>query len=145
MIRSANEQDVIEMIVMGKAMHQESSYRDIEFSSAVFEHTLLTCIQEDEALVMVDEHEGELRGMFVGFYQHHFFSTKTVASDLLLYVKPELRSGRIGYNLAKAYTDWGESVADDVQVGITTGVNEKGTQRLYEALGYKQCGIILKR
>ena len=88
---------------------------------------------------------GEIRGMFVGVLNEHFFSANTIATDLFLYVKPEHRGSRDGYALIKGYLAWCEEInADVVKMGITTGINEEKTAELYKKLGFSYSGSIYK-
>lgn len=144
MIREIQPEDIPNIMPMCVAMHAESEYRNDGFSHDKMED-LLDRTQMPNLLGLVSVHDNEITGMFIGTLTEHFFSHNTITCDLLLYVKPEYRGTRDGYQLIKGYLAWAEEVeADVVKMGITTGINEEKTRKLYEKLGFCYSGSIYK-
>lgn len=129
-------------------MHAESPrYRDLEFSEVKlgeiinrFHNTPLHGV----ILVAVDKRG--IAGMFWGYVDEFFFGHDRYAADLLLYVNPDRRKGRVAYRLVKAFEEWAaDRSALHIQAGISTGIDNEGYARFYERMGYIGSGIVLSK
>lgn len=143
MIRRAQHADIPEIIRLSETMHMESRYRALPYNGAKFAGLLRGLIDTDSGLVVVAEKDGGLIGAIAGMVTDHFFADAKIAYEFGLYVEPAQRGTLAGYRLAKAYIDWAtEQGADQIDMGITTGIAEERTGKMYERLGLKHVGII---
>lgn len=82
-------------------------------------------------------------GFVIGYISPHFFSTTYYAQDMALYVRPDWRGTSAAYRLLNAFKEWAvDSGAAVIRLGITTGVKEQATGRLYERMGFSRAGTI---
>lgn len=147
MIRDLRMEDVERCLELGRAMHQESSFRDNDWD----ESKLWALVHQYDAdkqhwCMLVSEVGDEIVGMFVGFAANHYFGNDLISSDLLLYVTPEKRGGTHGVKLIRAYEKWARSVGvREIQLGVSTGITTERTGQLYQALGFTDKSFIFKK
>lgn len=147
MIREYNHHtDWVKVKHLARLMHKESTYRDLDFCEDrlmdVYKGTL-----EGHYTVFVNETpENNISGMVGGVISPHFFGNDLIVQDLFIYVHENARHGYLGVKLIKqleAFAD--KRGAKVVCLGITTGINEERTAKLYEKLGYTYSGSIWKK
>lgn len=128
------------------AMHAESpEYRDNHFSHDKMEDLLDRCVEYPQLLCLLSVQGDEITGMFIGSLSEFFFGDDLITSDLLCYVKPEYRGSRDGYQLLKGYMEWSAEIGANVtKLGITTGITEEKTAKLYKKLGFEYSGSVYK-
>lgn len=143
-IRAATIEDVPRLVELGQAMHSESPrFSRLTFDADKLAAFLGSAVNAPHVLVLVAERDGQIVGGFVGLAMEHWASRDLVATDLALFIDPGKRGGLMASRLLRAYLDWAElRGAKLIQCGITTGVEELATGRLYEALGLSRCGVI---
>ena len=143
MIRSAEYQDIPDLIAMGREMHAASRYRVLPFAPEKLSELLLVLITEGSmGIVLVAEDQGRIVGAMIGMCNPFWASEALVATDLALYVDPITR----GMGVAKALACHFRSHAEKrgavlVQVGSTTGL--PGASDLYRSIGFKAVGEVL--
>lgn len=149
-IREAKHDDIPELVAMGRAMHEESpEYQRMDFSEEKVAKlarylcgTMLVPSRPGSALVAEDE--GRIIGMMAGFVIEHFFGHDKIASEYVLYVKPEHRRGTAAVRLIRAFEKWALSQGvRAIMPGVTTGNKTERTQALYMHLGYEANGVTL--
>lgn len=130
---------------MGRLMHGESPrFRPLPFSQEKAQQLIEALIARGGAFVA--DIGGTLVGMFGGVVVEHFFSTTKMACDVVLYVTPEYRGTRIAPRLVHAFERWAiEAGADELVLGVSTGIEADRTASLYERLGYERSGITLTK
>lgn len=145
-IRTAVPPDVPQLVELGARMHAESPrWSRLSFNGEKLAAFLLWTLEQKNWCTLVAEHEGRIRGVFVGMCCPHWCSDDLVAVDLALFINPEERGGITAARLLRAYMKWGEDMGCKmVQAGITTGVREQETARLYSALGMRPAGSIFE-
>jgi GNAT superfamily N-acetyltransferase len=147
MIRNIEAEDIPELVQLGFNMAKESDYVNDGYDFDKVEDLFDQVIQEDRFCGAVSVSDvGEIRGMFVGMLTEQFFSNNTLTTDLFLYVKPEYRGKRDGYQLIINYLEWAKEIgADTIMMGITTGIHEEKTGELYKKLGFCYCGSLYRQ
>ncbi len=142
-IRPAQPHDLVQLLEMGRLMHAESPrFRPVPFSTEKAQQLIEQLISRGGAFVA--EVDGALVGMFGGVVFEHFFSTTKMAADVVLYVTPEYRGGSLAARLVHAFERWAiEAGADELVLGVSTGIEAERTAGLYERLGYERSGISL--
>ncbi len=146
-IRKMREEDVSTCIELGRLMHDESFYRDNDYDERKLWAMWDQSVQNPHQFCMrVAEKDEEVFGLFVGYRYEHFFGYDICSSDLLLYIKPEYRGGTAAPRLIKAYEKWArESDVTEIQIGVSTGVREERTARLFERLGFGDRAIYYRK
>lgn len=145
MIRPAEERDVEELVSLGRLLHDLSSYREFGYSDEKVAKLLSQLIASPDGCVFVSEQRGEIVGGFAGGITEQWFSTDVVAFDLSLFLHPQKRSGFTAIRLVRAFIAWAKSKgAREIQLGITTGMNEDGTSELYRSLGFEHRGTLFR-
>lgn len=143
MIRPARSADIPEIIRLSEIMHQESRYRTLPYNGVKFAALLRQLIDSPAGMVAVAEKNGDIVGAIAGMVTDHYFADATISYELGLYVEKAHRGTMAGYRLAKEYIDWAkEKGADQIDMGITTGIDEERTGQLYERLGLQHVGIV---
>jgi GNAT superfamily N-acetyltransferase len=143
MIRPAGFRDIPEIIRLSETMHQESRYRDLPYSGQKFSALLRRLIDSPSGMVAVAEKDGQIVGAVAAVITEHYFADANISYELGLYVEKAHRGTLAGYRLAKEYITWARSKGvDQIDMGITTGIDEDRTGRMYERLGLKHVGIV---
>lgn len=137
MLRPPTENDLDAMLELLKMMHAESEYRSLPMDDAKVRKWLILAM--DKGFIRVHESEG-LDGIFMAMLSEYWFNHEVMASDLVLFVKPESRGKRIGFKLIRAYVDWANACRIEAHLSISTGVEVESTGRLYEKFGFQNVG-----
>ena len=147
MIRLFNEEDFPELLRLGKMMHEESNFRTLDFIDSKLIEIGKRCINTpNDYLGILNENNGEINGMFIGYITPFFFSDQKIATDFVLFINPEHRGGTLAIRFILEYEKWAkENNAKQIKLGIYTGVNEYRTSELYKHLGYKHSGVTFKK
>lgn len=138
-IRRAGRPDIPAIISMARDMHQESPrYRTLGFDaekiSALALHLMLT---PGAGGVLVAEKGDKIVGMFAFHVGQHFFSNDTFASDVVMYVRPEHRSGFIFPRMVKAFEAWAdEYLVAEKLLGVSAEIDSQQTIAVLERMGY---------
>jgi hypothetical protein len=141
--RKATLFDVPQLVALGRQMHAESRYADLPFDPAVLA-TSLTQMLTDQ-FVYVVERDGVLLGGMVGCLYPSWFGTGLMASDLALFVAPDRRGGIAAVQLVAAFKAWAAAMdALEITCGVTTGVHEAATDKLYRRLDFVPSGTAYK-
>lgn len=137
-IRTLTVKDGVQLLDLAREMHAESPrYSGVEFKSYKVLHMLGLVLNEQDGIGFVACEGERVVGFICGCLVEHFFSDARYASDLAVYVVPELRRAGIAAQLIKRFEEWAFAKgATEVTLGVSTGVNPDGTVRMYERLGY---------
>lgn len=143
MIRPATHDDITAILQLSAAMHNESRYRTLPYNADKFAAVLQQLLDSPQGMVAVAEREGRVIGAIAAVITEHYFADATISYELGLYIEKPQRGGLAGYRLAKAYIDWARSRGvDQIDMGITTGINESRTASLYTRLGLNRVGTV---
>ncbi len=144
MIRAANHNDMGALLVLAEQMHAESDYRRFPFAIEKMA-SLFAALIDGRGCLFVAERDGASVGVIAGYCEENWFTHAKVAGEYGLFVTPAARGGRHGIGLMRAFRTWAaEQGADQVMVGITTGVDTERTAALYERLGFHRTGILFE-
>ena len=146
MIRPATEDDIQEIVKIGRLMHQESDeYREISYDDEKVQESMLGLLKCG-GVIFLYERDGELRGGLAGSIGEFWFSREKIAGDFALFIKPEHRQGMIAVKLILAFQSWAKQLgAKRIQMGVTTGVHAEQTGRLYQSLGMRYAGLLFNK
>ena len=146
MIRPAEHQDLETLIILGYSMHQESSYRGMDFDFEKVALLLDRAIDDDDYLFLVSEHNGEVIGGFVGIITKQWFGNDLTATDMALFIHPDHRGSTTALRLIRHYIAWAKEQGcrpEAIRIGITTGVDEDKTTLLYQHCGFRHAGNLM--
>ena len=147
-VRTFQRKDFARLLELADDMRVESpKYRNLGIDNEKLLELGALCVDRADymcGLVAIIRKGAEnIEGFFLGCCTEFYFNHNKNASDLALYVPQTRRGGVAAVALIKGYEDWAEGVgAQEMSLGITTGVNEDKTVGMYEKLGFKRSGII---
>lgn len=146
-IRPFEGRDVLNMIILGEKMWQESSYSHLDYDHEVLVDMSEIWIADPEwHYASVAEKDGYIFGMYVGSITQYYFGKDLVAVDQLLFIDPSKRGGIAAMRLIKDFEQWARSRgAKEVRPAVSTGVNIDQTKKLYESLGFETVGYTFKK
>ncbi len=145
--RPFEPEDVDEVVALGILMHEESNYKGFKldpFTCKVLFYDI--CDKPDEYFGFLCKHDEKIIGFMAGYISEFYFGPQKIAVDFGLFVRQDRRGCMAGVNLIKKYEEWArKNGADEIQLGLTTGVSEQRTSELYEKLGYRTSGLVFKK
>jgi ribosomal protein S18 acetylase RimI-like enzyme len=133
--------DALQILELGKQLHQESHFRDEPFDGQRCWNLLGSTISNPtERFIAFDS---EYRGFILLGMSEHFFSGKKIASDYCFYVKPEHRGSTVAWRLLLEARKWAaENKAISLTIFHNTGIDIDKAQRLFTKLGFDMKGYI---
>lgn len=105
---------------------------------------LVKLIQRDDVIFLV----AEGLGFILGRISSEWYDPALSLYEKLLYVLPGFRGSKASpaVELVTAFEEEGKRLGCvAVHVGSTTGINETGVVKFYEAMGYRRAGTILNK
>lgn len=146
MIREATFLDLPALLDIGARMHGAAPvYAKMKFDARRLASTLTSLIGVEHGYVWVAERDGAVVGVMVACAVDHWCSASRVATEMALFVEPELRGSFIAARLIKGYLAWAHALGCSiVTAGVSTGVDEERITALYVRLGFKQLGTQLE-
>ncbi len=144
-IREFKEGDFFSLVNLAKEMHKESTYSKLNLSANKLLKLGTTIIEQKDYCGFVAVAGDDIIGMFIGYITEYFFGSDKIACDLVLFVPRNRRGGFAASMLLDRYKIWANKQgAKEIKVGITTGVHELATTKLYKKLGFERAGLIYK-
>lgn len=144
MIRAATCADIPRLIELGAIMHATTSYASKPYcheKTAAFMAHLIT----GAGVIFAAEVNGEVVGAMAGGITDNWFNDEVIAYEFFVFIDPVRRSGILALKLILAFIEWARiKGATQVQMGVTTEVGTDGIARLYESVGLRNSGPILK-
>lgn len=97
-----------------------------------------TCISSRTACALVSEQCGELDGVLLGVVEQLWFSSASIASDLMFYSERPL----VGYSLLKRFIEWAWAVPSVRQIlmGQSSGIAIDELAQIYQRLKFARVG-----
>ncbi len=128
---------------------QETKYADYSINVEKLEalyYLQFTDAQPVRVIYALEEGPSGLDQVLSGFgafiITPHYFTDDLIASDILVYVRPERRGSTAAVRIIKEYIKWAKPLAKDVVLGISSGVHPERTKALYERLGFPTVGTM---
>lgn len=140
-IRRAIKSDIPAMVEMGRSMIDESPrYRSQGVNVEKLHNLAMALVTAAmPGGVLVAEKEGVVVGMLAFHIGQHFFNDVTFASDLVMYIRPEHRSGSIFPKLVTAFEAWADEYGvGEKQLGVSAEIDSQRIVAALERMGYKQ-------
>lgn len=124
-------------------MYKEATlFHDLVYDSfkvATFIEYLIDNPSLGIALVVVDEEE--IVGGFLSMITEYWFSSDLYSTDIVHFLLPEYRTGRIAIDLINRYVREAKMRgAKKILIGNTSNINKDKVMELYRRLGFEQIG-----
>lgn len=139
MIRLATTADIRAMVALGREVHAQSRFAAHPYSESDASLTALEMIRASHGCALVADHGGSIEGFLLGGVMPCFFGPTRVASDLVTYAR---RPGD-GVRLVREFIRWAKARGcEEIEMGISGGINPERTSQLYEKLGMPKIGYL---
>lgn len=136
-VRPATPQDLPRLIDLGRLMHVESNFSEMNFNASTAQDYLLQLMAHD--FVGIAEAEGTILGGMAGKIHKTWFGDDLVATDVALFIDPKYRGGKAVIMLIKFFVAWAKAFgAKQIRPGVSTG--HLGAVKLYEHMGFSVTG-----
>lgn len=148
-VRSPSIGDYDEINALGRWFQENSLYANCGWSDQKsFSLVQAGSDPESSTFMRVIQKEGQVVGFFLGCISEYFFSKRKIAQDMVMVFSPEEREGitKPTVQVIREFVNWAESRgANEVCIGITSGIAGKGYEKLVLKNGFKKVGIIMKK
>lgn len=143
--RLAVRGDADAIVSMGHGFHAESPvYSRYSYDPEILRATALNLI--DGGAAFVAEEDGCVVGFMLGAIATNFFGPDQYGLDVSLYVQPGSRGrGHARGLIAALEAETAARGADEVFLGISTGINEEATEAFYHRLGYQEVSVVMRK
>lgn len=143
-IRPAKIEDTERFVALGKEMHEESNFSNMNWNPEKVGKIISSSLLENPwYYVAVAENEDGIQGFIGGICFPTFFGDDKQANDLALYITPEYRgSYKTSIKLIKAFQKWAEEKgAMRCSIGSTAGIVDERYLEFLGRLGFKKSGF----
>lgn len=138
-LRMATVDDLPAIVVLGRVMHQESSFAPMDYDVDRVKETISDLMNKSQFVVVAEDTNGEVIGGMAGMVTQSWFGNDMVANDLALFIHPDHRGGLMVVRLVKAFVHWAKLAgAKQIRPGVVSG--NRTAEALYDRLGFTRCG-----
>lgn len=138
-LRMATPDDLPAIVVLGRVMHQESSFAPMDYDVDRVKETISDLMNKSQFVVVAEDTNGEVIGSMAGMCTQSWFGSDMVANDLALFIHPDHRGGMLAVKLIKTFVHWAKLAgAKQIRPGVVTG--SRTAEALYDRLGFTRCG-----
>jgi GNAT superfamily N-acetyltransferase len=138
-------EEVAKLVELGRAMHAESTFKNMDFDRKIAGETILRLMESPTGYMMMacDENDEPIGGI-AALVTQAFFGKDKVASEMAFYVSPDRRGRLAGARLAQAYVAWAKVMgAKRINAGNSAGMNDELYVRFWTGLGFKRAGSLM--
>lgn len=141
-VRDAVLDDLENLIALSRRMHEESNFRSLSFSDPNLRQSLAGAMhRKDMFFFGIYEINNHIVGYLLGVLQKPFFTTDTIASDMMFFVDQLYRGSPAALKLWQSFRDWArEKGACEIRQGVTTGLAPERTDRFFRKIGMESTG-----
>lgn len=138
-LRMATPDDLPAIVVLGRVMHQESSFAPMDYDVDRVKETISDLMNKSQFVVVAEDTNGEVIGSMAGMCTQSWFGSDMVANDLALFIHPDHRGGMLAVKLIKTFVHWAKLAgAKQIRPGVVSG--SRTAEALYDRLGFTRCG-----
>ena len=138
-LRMATPDDLPAIVVLGRVMHEESSFAPMDYDVDRVKETISDLMNKSQFVVVAEDTNGEVIGGMAGMVTQSWFGNDMVANDLALFIHPDHRGGLMVVRLVKAFVHWAKLAgAKQIRPGVVSG--SRTAEALYDRLGFTRCG-----
>jgi len=137
----AEPMDLPVIAEMGMAMAAESpKFRQLGYDPEKAEDVFERLMVNDSLWVAIVE--GEVVGAIGGVVTPYWWGSASYGLDMFNYLMPEHRGGLLGARLVRTLEAWAaEQGAQEMIMGVSSGIHPERTGELYQRLGYEQTAV----
>jgi len=144
-VRKAVLADVKPMIMLGKVMHEETAFSDVEWNPKKVHDFGVTAVLDDSFCIYVAEDNGVPVGMVIAEAVPYFFSDELRVCDHLWYVAKEYRGGPVAVKLIEELIEFAKrKEVSEIYSGVSTNLEADKTGALLTQIGYQHIGGFYK-
>lgn len=138
-LRMATHDDLADICVLGRVMHDESTFAPMNYDVNRVKETISDLIDKSQFVVVAEGTNGELIGGMAGMVTQSWFGSDMVATDLAVFIKPDQRGGMVAIKMMRAFVQWAKLAgARQIRPSVHTG--DERAEKLFERLGFARCG-----
>ena len=138
-LRMATVADLPAICVLGRAMHQESTFAPMDYDIDCVKETIADLMEKSQLVLVAEDTNGEVIGGILGKVTQTWFGKDMVANELGLFIHPDHRGGMLAVKLIKTFVTWARMAgAKQIRPGVISGCEV--AELLYERLGFRRCG-----
>lgn len=138
-LRMATPDDLPAIVVLGRVMHDESSFAPMDYDVDRVKETISDLMNKSQFVVVAEDTNGEVIGGMAGMVTQSWFGNDMVANDLALFIHPDHRGSLLVVRLIKAFVHWAKLAgAKQIRPGVVSG--SRTAEALYDRLGFTRCG-----
>lgn len=124
----------------GALMIAESQFKLFEYDFLKTKFFIDEWIKNPAGIVIVAEDDKEFVGFMMGVVSEQWWGRHITVGEMALYVIPEKRGSAAAPKLLAKFIEVSKGHgAEEIAAGISTGF-DKGATRLYEKMGFVNCG-----
>lgn len=138
-LRMATVDDLPAIVVLGRVMHEESSFAPMDYDVDRVKETISDLMNKSQFVVVAEDTNGEVIGGMAGMVTQSWFGNDMVANDLAVFIHPDHRGGMLMVKLIKTFVHWAKLAgAKQIRPGVVSG--SRTAEALYDRLGFARCG-----
>lgn len=141
-IRPAVRSDIKQIVELGRLMHAASRYQNLTFSPVKVSDTH-SAILKGAGCVFVAEKYGQVISSIAGYLAPTWFGVDQTLTELCLFFDPSQRNEEVMSLLIKSFVEFGrQHNCRLIQAGVVAGIEQAGTEQLYQNLGGQNHGSL---
>ena len=143
-VEVATTEDAAEIAALGRRLHDTSVYAGIAYNEPKVED-LMRHLAGGAGVVFVVRSEGRIVGGIAGSVAPWWFSDEVHGFEYSFFITPEHANGFAAMRLVTALRLWCKARgARVVRMGITTGIHQDHTAKLYRLIGMRDVGQLFE-
>lgn len=140
MIVQLTKHNLFEYLSLARMMFQEGRYSHLTFCEEMYVNYIRQLLKKPDfrGFLYLDQNSC-VGGALLGYVSFFEFAEEQRCSDLLFYVRPDLRGSRAAFRLEEAYAKWAEEKRIDkrnIYLSQSNGYHK--AEAFFEKLGYER-------
>ena len=148
-IRLPKMEDFDQVNDLGRWMQKNSIYKNCDWSSDKIHSLLVNCVEKQNPVFgLVVEKDDEIVGFLMAFLTEYWFSKKKIANEQVVVFKEDHRDGiaKPIIEMLIEFEKWAKKHgAQEINMGIVSGIAGSGYSKLLTRYGLKEVGQIYKK
>lgn len=143
----ADPRDMVAAVALAKAMHAESPlHRERDFDHAKVRDLIYSACANPDWLPLIGWRNGQAASMALVVCSEDFYGNDKYVSDLVFYVRPDHRGGTLAFRMLVEIEKWAKLAgANQLQIGIHTGINHAAAVRFFQGMGMEVRGLMVEK
>jgi len=133
-----------------RSMHEESWYVDFTWSPIKFRNFWQAVLDSPDFFgrIIYDDQTEDIVGFFAGYMAEHYFSYEKYACEVAMYIDKKNRGkgAFVVLGIIDEFEKWAATHnCMSVAFGVTAGITDERSIKLYEKLGYVKSSQLLHK